>query len=65
MFERAEAWGLLKGNDGLWLGGFSYNIDLCSVIETELWAIIRLEFAWQNNCSKIVVEFDSKLAVRW
>lgn len=57
---RAGSGGLIKGNDGEWLGGFSYNIGVYGMVEVELWAIVkRLELASQLNFSKVVVESDS------
>lgn len=46
--------------------GFSYGIGNCSVVEAELWTIARgMEFALHMNCTRVVVETDSKFAVEW
>lgn len=56
---KGGAGSLLRDSVGRWIGGFSYNIDLCGAIEAELWEIIKgLEFAWQNNCSRVIMETD-------
>lgn len=46
--------------------GLVVFIGHCGVIDTELWAIIKgLDFAWQNNCSKVITESESELAIKW
>ena len=54
--------GLLQGDSGNWVASFSKNLGLCSVEETELWALILgLQLAWNNNICLLVAEINSKV----
>lgn len=64
--QKASAWDVLRDKNGAWLGGFSYQIGCCEALQAELWAMIKgLEFVWQKNCSKVIIETDSKTMVKW
>ena len=46
----ARCGGLLQGDFGNWVASFSKNLGLCSMEETELWALILgLHPTWDNN----------------
>ena len=49
-FNHAGGAGLLNDSDGLWLGGFAYNIGKCSALVAELRAVlVGLELAWTKG----------------
>lgn len=57
---------MLRGSDGGWRYGFTYNIGMCDVELVELWGVLKgLEFAWQRGPSSLILETDSELVVKW
>ncbi|KAL8159786.1 hypothetical protein V2J09_001323 [Rumex salicifolius] len=60
----ATAGGVIRNDEGRWMGGFVKNIGVCSVPCAELWGIFhRLELAWESGCKLVVVESDSSTAI--
>ncbi|KAL5752310.1 hypothetical protein ACOSP7_022495 [Xanthoceras sorbifolium] len=54
------AGGLIRGSDCNWLGGFSCNRGLGSVLEAELWGVLEgLQLAWNSGFKNVVCECDS------
>ena len=62
--REAGCGGILRNDQGHWIGGFSYRIGNYTAIIAELWGIlIGLEWAWNMGIKKIILECDSKVAV--
>ncbi|CAA7039902.1 unnamed protein product [Microthlaspi erraticum] len=60
----ATAGGVLRDGEGRWRGGFAINIGRCSAPLAELWGVYyRLYMAWENRCTRVVLEVDSALVV--
>ncbi|XVE66784.1 hypothetical protein DITRI_Ditri08aG0107000 [Diplodiscus trichospermus] len=50
---------LIRGQDGLWLGGFEMNIGCCDVIGTELLGVFQgIILAWELNYRSVEVETE-------
>ncbi|KAK9045415.1 hypothetical protein V6N11_059295 [Hibiscus sabdariffa] len=61
----AACGGVIKDCCDMWIRGFSKSIGRCTILEAELWGIhIGLEMAWSLGCRKLIVESDSKDAIR-
>ena len=59
----ASGGGLLRDEDGKWIKGFDYNIGICTVTMSELWAIYHgLTLAWNEGYRRVLVETDSRSA---
>ncbi|KAL5794800.1 hypothetical protein ACOSP7_003394 [Xanthoceras sorbifolium] len=53
------AGGLLRNSRGVWLGGFSSNKGIGSVIEAKLWAALKgLHLAWSSSFKNVILESD-------
>ncbi|KAK8717503.1 hypothetical protein V6N13_044770 [Hibiscus sabdariffa] len=49
--------GVVRNDQGAWIVGYSKMLGICSVIETELWAILEgLQHAWRLGCRRLCVE---------
>ncbi|KAK1568870.1 hypothetical protein Q3G72_029974 [Acer saccharum] len=58
------AGGVIRDHKKNWLGGFTLNKGMGSVIEVELWGIFEgLKIAWKAGYKKVIVETDSQMAV--
>ncbi|KAJ1441395.1 Ribonuclease H-like superfamily [Sesbania bispinosa] len=56
--------GVMRDYNGIWLGGFSFNIGSSSVLMAELRGIIfTLNIAWERGFLKVWIESDSLTAV--
>ncbi|KAK9276256.1 hypothetical protein L1049_005787 [Liquidambar formosana] len=57
--------GLIHVDSGVWLCNFLGKLGDCIALESELWAIhVGLEEAWRKDIPRIVVETNSKLAIK-
>nr|ABW81175.1 non-LTR retrotransposon transposase [Arabidopsis cebennensis] len=60
----ATAGGILRQQDGSWIGGFAVNIGICSAPLAELWRVYYgLYIAWERKITRLEVEVDSELVV--
>ncbi|CAA0836031.1 Polynucleotidyl transferase- ribonuclease H-like superfamily protein [Striga hermonthica] len=60
------AGGLLRDENGNWLGGFTLNIGYCSIMAAELWGLFRgLSLAWDLGFRQIEAEVDNASVVRF
>lgn len=51
---------------GHWCGEFVLNIGVCSAPLAELWGVYyRLYIAWERKVTRLEMEVDSKLVVRF
>ncbi|KAJ1412156.1 Ribonuclease H domain [Sesbania bispinosa] len=56
--------GVLRDHNGIWLGGFSFNIGSSSVLMAERRGIIlALHIAWERGLLKVWIESDSLAAM--
>ncbi|KAL4311976.1 hypothetical protein GQ457_01G025270 [Hibiscus cannabinus] len=52
--------GVIRDDQGNWIFGFSKSVGICSVLTTELWAIlVGLRHVWRLGFRKIEVETDN------
>ncbi|KAE8684789.1 hypothetical protein F3Y22_tig00111105pilonHSYRG00441 [Hibiscus syriacus] len=57
----AKGGGVLRDNDGQWLGGFNRNIGRCSAFHAELWALFDgLTLGWERGLRDIEVQLHNK-----
>ncbi|KAL5763547.1 hypothetical protein ACOSP7_019811 [Xanthoceras sorbifolium] len=57
--------GVLRNSRGSWLGGFSSNKGIGSVLEAELWAALEgLHLAWSSGYRSVILESDSADTVK-
>ncbi|RYR24105.1 hypothetical protein Ahy_B02g057597 isoform A [Arachis hypogaea] len=62
--NKAGCGGILRNEDGKWVGGFSYYIGDCTAYRAELWGIDQgLKIAWTLGLKNIIVECDSKAVI--
>ncbi|KAG7551702.1 Ribonuclease H domain [Arabidopsis thaliana x Arabidopsis arenosa] len=60
----AAAGGVVRGEDGTWLGGFALRIGICSAPLAELWGVYYgLLIAWEKGYRRVELEVDSELVV--
>ena len=60
----ATAGGVLRDGSGHWLGGFSFNIGVCTVPLAKLWGVYYgLYMAWERRCVRLELEVDSELVL--
>jgi len=60
----AAARGLIRDCMGSWIRGFAINIEVCTSVRAELWAVITgLELVWLLGFRKIILESDSLVVV--
>ncbi|KAE8691648.1 putative Cc-nbs-lrr resistance protein [Hibiscus syriacus] len=58
--------GLFKDNEGSWISGFNKKIGITNPLQCELWAIlIGIQIAWDYGFEKLLIQTDSKEAVRF
>ncbi|KAL8151867.1 hypothetical protein V2J09_021675 [Rumex salicifolius] len=63
-YGMATAGGVIRNDEGRWMGGFVKNIGVCSVPCAELWDIYHgLELAWESGCKFVIVESDSSTTI--
>ncbi|KAG7537137.1 Zinc finger CCHC-type superfamily [Arabidopsis suecica] len=56
--------GVIRDEEGLWLGGFALNIGICTAPLAELWgAYCGLVIAWEKGFRRVELELDSELVV--
>ncbi|KAE8715943.1 hypothetical protein F3Y22_tig00110156pilonHSYRG00017 [Hibiscus syriacus] len=61
----ASCGGIIRSSNGGWMFGFSKAIEICSIVEAELWGIHEgLSHAWNLGERLITVETDSLEVVR-
>ena len=61
---RAGVGGVLRGDRGEWLGGFSENLGQCFSMKAELWANLRgLRLAAAQKYRKVWIQTDSSVVV--
>jgi ribonuclease HI len=57
--------GLIRGNDGEWLGGFSKFVGSCSACVAELWGVLEgLKYAWNLGFRLVELHIDSQVVVK-
>lgn len=57
----ARCGGILRNHRGEWICGFTKTIEVCSVMEAELWGILLgLRVAVDKSRGKIIVEYKAK-----
>ncbi|KAE8656312.1 hypothetical protein F3Y22_tig00117005pilonHSYRG00401 [Hibiscus syriacus] len=57
--------GVIRDPTGAWVTGFYKNIGVSSVLQAELWSIHEgLLIAWDSGISKLIVQSDSKQAIK-
>ncbi|KAL9278245.1 putative ribonuclease H domain-containing protein [Arabidopsis thaliana] len=60
----ATAGGVIRGEEGEWLGGFALNKGICSAPMAELWGVYYgLVIAWERGFRRVELEVDSKLVM--
>ncbi|KAL9304836.1 putative ribonuclease H domain-containing protein [Arabidopsis thaliana] len=60
----AAAGGVIRDEDGLWVGGFALHIGVCSAPMAELWGVYYgLLIAWDQGFRRVELEVDSELVV--
>lgn len=60
----ASCGGVLRGDSGQFIVGFSMKLGSCSILTVELWGILHgLRLAWSRGFRHIVVYTDSKTTV--
>ncbi|KAG7557993.1 Ribonuclease H domain [Arabidopsis suecica] len=60
----AAAGGVVRGEDGTWLGGFALRIGICSAPLAELWGVYYgLLISWEKGYRRVELEVDSELVV--
>lgn len=60
----AGGWGVLRGWNGKWLGGFTERIGLCSSVRAELRMVLQgLSLANGKGFKKLIVHVDSIIIV--
>ncbi|XP_010484806.1 PREDICTED: uncharacterized protein LOC104763089 [Camelina sativa] len=60
----ATAGGVLRDSDGAWIGGFAFNIGICTAPLAELWGVYYgLYTAWEKGITRVELEVDSELVV--
>ncbi|KAJ1412309.1 Ribonuclease H-like superfamily, partial [Sesbania bispinosa] len=58
--------GVVRDDWGHFMVGFAQNLRYCSILETELWGILRsLRIVHQRGWRKVIVEADSSQVVRF
>ena len=63
--SRAACGGIAGDSTGTFLWGFSAKLGQCSVVQSELWAILKsLEIAKVKGMSNLTIESDSLMAVK-
>lgn len=61
----STAVGVVRDSDGNWITDFAHNIGRCSVSRAELWGVLNgMKNAWNYGFRKVILETDSKLAVK-
>lgn len=59
---QAGCGGLIRGEDGNWLCGFSKNLGLCNAYVAELWGVLEgLQLALSHGYRRVEVAVDSKV----
>jgi ribonuclease HI len=57
--------GILRNNNGEWLGGFAKQLGICSAFMAELWGVLEgLRFAWRMGYRAVELEVDSTSVVK-
>jgi ribonuclease HI len=57
--------GIIRGNQGEWIGGFAKGIGDCSPFIAELWGVFEgLSLAWRLGFRKIELHIDSVAVVQ-
>jgi ribonuclease HI len=57
--------GVIRGNQGEWLGGFAKGVGLCSAFVAELWGVYEgLRHVYRMGFRKVELEVDSKAVVQ-
>jgi L1 cell adhesion molecule like protein len=57
--------GVIRGNEGEWLGGFAKCVGLCCAFVAELWGVVEgLRYAYRLGFKKVELNIDSEAVVR-
>ncbi|GAU49448.1 hypothetical protein TSUD_137920 [Trifolium subterraneum] len=57
--------GLIRGNEGEWLGGFAKGLGTCSGLVAELWVALEgLKLAWKKGYKRVELQIDDKDIVK-
>jgi ribonuclease HI len=57
--------GLIRGSTGIWLGGFSKGLGVCSIEVAELWGAWEgLKLAWNQGYRKVELRLDAMNVVK-
>ncbi|KAL4274683.1 hypothetical protein AHAS_Ahas20G0031700 [Arachis hypogaea] len=58
--------GLIRTNEGEWIGGFRANLDYCQATQAELWGVhYGLQIAWSLRMRRVIVKLDSLNAIMY
>lgn len=56
--------GVIKGDQGEWLRGFSCKLESCNAKIAEMWGILEgMKLAWETGFKKVIVESDAEQVV--
>ncbi|KAL4307123.1 uncharacterized protein LOC107605009 [Arachis ipaensis] len=58
--KKAGCGGLLRTQQGEWIGGFTANLGYCQITQAEMWAVLYgLQMAWNLGMRRVIVEMDA------
>lgn len=64
--SRAGFGGVFRNHEGVFIGGFSSKVDVCSAIDAEILAVLEaLQVAWVRRWTHVWLETDSALVVHY
>ncbi|KAL8161149.1 hypothetical protein V2J09_012638 [Rumex salicifolius] len=63
--SKGAAGGVMRDADGKWVCGFTANLGITLIVESELWGVfLGLKMAWERNAPQVEVESDLKIVVK-
>jgi ribonuclease HI len=63
--NRAGCGGIIRGNQGEWLGGFAKGVGVCSAFVAELWGVLEgLQYARRLRFMAVELNIDSVTVVQ-
>jgi ribonuclease HI len=64
-YNRAGCGGIIRGNQGEWLGGFAKGVGVCSAFVAELWGVLEgLQYARRLRFMAVELNIDSVTVVQ-
>lgn len=58
--------GVMRGNQGAWIAGFSCMAKVNNITEAKCWAVMKaLQWAWRMNYKKLWIQCDPRNVVEW